>query len=538
MPFLVEKIRIHLIEDIQTFSLTALAIFGLLLLIIFGSIKILIGTFITCLAAIIFTLISMAALEIPVGILTANLSTMIFIITQSHIIFLTSNWKRIAQDTGSNGRELAIKAVRRTFTPSFWCMATTFLGFLSLVLVPVKDLGIGGSIGTIAAILAAYLIYPSFLALCRAPKKKKSKIQEIKCFQWLSHHRMRIVSIFIIITIGFLARGIYQLNLDPGLHEYFAKNSEIRRGLDGIDKNGGSSILSFVISNKSGSSLATKDSYKRMWEMQKELSAYPAVGTVISLAHLIAETERQRFSFLIPIKKRLDILSGPKYNAVAKGFITDNHQQGHFMMRLIESEQKYNRKKVIEDLKVITNRYGFNVDLTGGAYMLQEQLAALVQKSIIQGISMLLIAFLFIAYIVSRSFITSFSMVLSLSLIPLTILGAVGFAAMPLDIFATPAVNVCIGIAVDAMIHLAIAVRLHAGKDKVSWGDWVSARNEQMQAILVSSGIILTGFSIFILSYFPPTFRFGSQVILGTVLAAIIALVVFPSFAGISTKNK
>lgn len=541
MPYMVEKIRVHLLDDMKIFSSSAIAIFGLLLLVIFGSFRILLGTMATCATAIMGTLIAMTYFDISLGILTANLSTIVFILTQSHIIFLTSNWQRLGSDHSQSGRELAMQAIKRTFNPSFWCMITTLLGFLSLILVPakpLKDLGLGGAIGTVTAILAAYIIYPAFLNWTKRPQKRTQAKKQNKIIQWLSEHKFRSVAFIAIFIAVILGQGIYKLDVDPGLHEYFAKDTELRKGLEDIDRSGGSSILSFVVSNKSGAKLNDKASYKRMWQLQKDLNKHPAVGSNVSLAHLIAESDRHPLSFFVPIHKRLNMMASAKFDHVANGFISKNHKQGHFIMRMIESKGDFDRGQVITELKAIANKQGFNVDLIGGVYYLQEELSSLIQASIIKGISMLLLLFLIIAYIVSRSIVMSISMVLGLSLIPLSVLGLVGSQAMPLDIFATPAVNVCIGIAVDTMIHLAIAVRLHAKQAQVMWQDWVAAREEQFGAILISTGIVASGFSIFLLSYFPPTYRFGIQVVIGTLCAAIVALIVFPAMCSTNCKKE
>lgn len=540
MPFILEKIRLHLEEDMKVFSSSAVIIFGLLLVFIFASTKILIGTMLTCFTAIMLTLLLMTYFDISLGILTTNLSTIVFILAQSHIIFLTSNWQRIGRATSSTGRELAIKAMNRTFTPSFWCMITTLLGFLSLILVPakpLKDLGLGGAIGTVVSIVAAYLIYPAFLTWAKQPRKVKKTIKD---YPWAKHFKNRFTafSLIAVTAIAFIGTGISKLDLDPGLHEYFANGTEIRKGLEDIDKSGGSSILSFVISNSSGARLDNKASYNRMWQLQEVLCKHPAVGTTTSLAHIIAETDRHPLSLFFPIRKRLDILSGPKFQNATKDFITADRKQAHFMMRMVESESDYNRGKVIEELKSIAKKQGFNVDLVGGVYYLQEELSDLIQTSIAKGIGMLLALFLLIAYIVTQSFTMSLSMVAGIALIPLTVFGTLAYSSIPLDIFATPAVNVCIGIAVDTLIHLAIAVKLHAKKAKINWDHWVEARKEQSVAILTSTLVVASGFSIFTLSYFPPTYRFGLQVVIGTLLAAIVALVIFPAIANLRGNTK
>jgi hypothetical protein len=64
---------------------------------------------------------------------------------------------------------------------------------------------------------------------------------------------------------------------------------------------------------------------------------------------------------------------------------------------------------------------------------------------------------------------------------------------------------VCIGIAIDSMIHLVFGVRRAEADGKKGWATWVAARQEQWRGIVYSDLIIATGFAIFVLSDFLPT---------------------------------
>ena len=159
--------------------------------------------------------------------------------------------------------------------------------------------------------------------------------------------------------------------------------------------------------------------------------------------------------------------------------------------------------------------------------LLQAHLGRLVRSSLLSGIAALLVLFFLVGMVASRSPRTSLAMVGAISLVPLSTLGALGIFRIPVDVISSPASNVCIGMAADAMIHLALAVRREAGGAPATWRHWVAARREQATPILVASG-----FAIFTLSSFPPTRRFGIAVVFGTLVAAFGALVLLPRLAG------
>src|SRR4029450_2073850 len=102
--------------------------------------------------------------------------------------------------------------------------------------------------------------------------------------------------------------------------------------------------------------------------------------------------------------------------------------------------------------------------------------------------------------------------------VPLSMLGGIGWFHVQVDIISAPATNVCIGIAIDSMIHLMFGVRRARHDGKKGWDAWVFAREEQWRGIVYSDVIIAAGFAFFVLSDFPPTQRFGLVVLAGCII--------------------
>jgi uncharacterized protein len=122
-------------------------------------------------------------------------------------------------------------------------------------------------------------------------------------------------------------------------------------------------------------------------------------------------------------------------------------------------------------------------------------------------------------------------------LVPLCMLGGIGWFHVPMDVISAQATNVCIGIAIDSMIHLVFGVRRAWRDGKKDWNAWIAARREQWRGIVYSDAIIAVGFAIFILSDFPPTQRFGVVVLAGCVVDILANLFVLPLLAGAELKK-
>src|SRR5438874_1019602 len=335
-----------------------------------------------------------------------------------------------------------------------------------------------------------------------------------------------------------LGFGLKKVNTDPSLLDYFKPHRELRDGLEFVDKHGGCNPLTLVVSSADGSPLNSDAAYEKMWRLHGALENYHDVGTVISLPTLLAEGDRTPFSFLLSYEKMIEIMEQPKYARVAKSFITDDREEAMFLVRMVEARRDKLRLEVVDDLRSITRKYGFTPRLIGGIYYLQGRLAKLVASSLVTGLFWLNLLFVVIAWIVSRSVRGALAMIVSLSLMPLCMLGGIGWFHVPVDIISAPATNVCIGIAIDSMIHLVFGVRRAERDGKKGWAAWMAGREEQWRGIVYSDVIIGAGFAIFVLSEFPPTQRFGLVVLAGLIIDILANLFVLPLLGGAEWKKK
>lgn len=523
LPYVVELIKRNLMRDLKIFSLLACIIFGVFIFYIFHSKSVLIGTMVSCLSACMWTFMITDLFKVPMGILTANLGTIIFVMTLSHIIFLTFNWRTFRSDP--NRTDPVKDAIKRTFSPSFWSMFTTLLGFLSLTAVsakPLRDLGFSGAIGSVVAIVVAYAVFPSFLKLAYYQQKKRGKIEEVqyKTYKFIDLEK-EFLMLIIFVTCLLTLPGLTMIDSDPSLLSYFSKKSEIYQGFSYIDRNGGSSPLVLVVRSKDNEKIHSDKSYNKLWRLQESLEQHRAVGSVISLPVLIAQAhETAPFGWILPRHLLLSAMEMPSNDGIAKSFVTKDRRFGLFLLRMIESYRTVPRLTIIGEIEKIIENEGFYPEIIGGVYNLQGHLAKLVAKSLVWGLIKLSFLFAIIVWIISHSVRITLSVTASIFIIPLTVLGCFGVYRIPLDIISAPASNVAIAMGIDSMIHMIKAFR----RTK----DWQKVRDELWQPILTSTSVVGIGFSIFLFSTFPPTQRFGGAILLGTILAGLTALYILP----------
>ena len=527
VPVIVEQIRRNLFRDLLVFSAVAFLLYGLLAALIYKSVGIVAGALSTCVTACTATLLLTRAMGIEIGLLTANLITIVFVLTLSHIVFLTANWLRAGSLALAPDQRVA-SAVSLTLEASFWSMATTLLGFLSLLVAtarPLRELGMAGAIGAATALAVAYTIYPTFLG--RGGERSEVAGQPSVAAAPISARPSRVLAVIALVVL-LLGAGLPKLNTDPGLLTYFAEGSELRDGLERIDRDGGSSTLNIAIRDAAGARLDENEVYERMWSFQEALEADTAVGAVLSPAVLLGHARTLPLANFLSLDALLDIAESPLLDRIALSFVTRERDEGLFFLRMKESVQERSRYEVMDRLEGYARDAGLEPVQMGGLYDLQAQLGRLIASSLRIGLGGLLLLFVGVALVVSRSARVATIMVMCLGGVPLVVLGTFSHLGVAVDIITSPAANVALAMGVDSMIHLVVRVRHLRDGGLADLESWSRARAQVMGPVLAATLLICVGFGIFGLSTFPPTRRFGFAVILGTMTAAAMALVTLP----------
>lgn len=527
VPYVVELIRRHLVRDLRIFTGAALAVFGLLVALVYRDLRLAAGILATCLTACAVALAALRLAGLGLGVLTANLVTIVFVLTLSHLVYLTANWRRLSA-AAAPGEDPVPAALAVTGEASFWCMATTLLGFLSLLLAsaqPLRELGVAGAAGTVVAFATAYGLYPTFLRAARPRRPREAPASLPDPF---GGRRLGAAVAVLAVLAAVAAAGLPRIDTDPGLLAYFDPGSEIRRGLATIDAQGGSSPLRVVFRNADGGRLDTEDAFNRLARVQAELEEDPEVGSVLSLAPLLQEAARSSFAGFLGVPQLVEVLSGPAFHGVARSFLDENRTLGAVVLRMREAGRASDRSEVVGRIESTLRRHGFEPAITGGLYELQGALADLVASSLLVGLGGLAVLFTGIAWAVSRSVRASAAMLACLLGTPVFIFGTMGHLGLPVDFISSPAANVALGIGVDSMIHLVAAVRRLRTEGLEEWEAWSAARGRLWRPVVWAAALLALGFGIFGLSSFPPTRRFGIAVVVGLAAAAALTLVVLP----------
>ncbi|HJT80070.1 MAG TPA: MMPL family transporter, partial [Chthoniobacterales bacterium] len=536
VPYVAEHIRQELTEELKRFSIAAFVAFAILITILFRSIAILIGTMVAALSAAFGTFLVRALAGMRTDVLAPNLWTIAFVLTLSHVVYLATEWRRKERELG---RERAMRQSLRAVGPACtWSLVANLLGFASLTFVqaqPLRQFGISGAIAAVLAMICAFVFFPPFLRASASIAVRQGRLEKWGEKFFTSRHL--IIAFSAVIAAAALAPFAWRANTDPSLPSYFAADDRIRTGLAAIDRAGGSSPLDLVVADAGGASLDNETAFQRLDALHRRLEKHRDVGSVLSIALLMAETKRPWYSFLVSWDTKLDQLDKPEHDRIGRTFLSEDRQRGRFFLRMKELSRSRPRETIANEIEEITRAEGFKVVHLGGLYPLQGELSKLVEGSVVRGLGGLLAGFFVIVLLVSRSITSALIMTICLAITPLTLFGVVGLFKMPLDIISAPAANVALPMGIDEMIHLGYAVRRVRKKADDLWNSWKQALKELWAPILVSMLVVTSGFALFLLSSFPPTRRLGVLVCVGAAITDLVVLVVLPALVTFTVRR-
>lgn len=279
VPYVSKHIRRGLASDLEVFTVAALIAFAVLMALLFRSAAAVVGMMTASLTACFLTFLARPLAGLSTALLTPNLWTIAFVLTLSHVVYLTANYRRIGREKGEEGA--LRESVRQTGPPSAWSLVANLLGFLSLLLAPAKPLrefGISGGIAAVAAVVCAYGIYPLFLRSVRAPRGEPGRL--VRALDGFFTTRHPWLALAVAVAALALAPFAWRVDTDPALPSYFAREGEIRRGVEMLDRAGGTSPLEMVVRDAHGGALDDDESFARLAALQRDLEEDPAVGSV------------------------------------------------------------------------------------------------------------------------------------------------------------------------------------------------------------------------------------------------------------------
>ncbi len=513
-----------------------------------------------------------------VTVISSNFISLQLILTMAIAIHLIVRYEEFhSQDPEMPNRTLIRNTIQDKFTPCLYTTLTTIAGFSSLLLCnikPVRTFGWMMSAGLMVSLILTFIFFPAEVMLLRKVpplEKKKTDFGITKFFARLVDGNERSIILLSITVMVVSLVGISKLEVENCFIDYFKHTTEIYQGLKFIDqKLGGTTPLDVILEfrkEQSKKEIKTSDSsdfnesqdifdefeeefeepvnkaqywftYDKINLIEKVhdyLESLPQIGKVLSLATMIKLVRRlnegkplDNFELALLYTK----LPQKFKDMIIKPFVSIEHNEAHFVARIIDSNKSLRRNALLKKIKYdFVHKLGLKKDqfhLAGVLVLYNNVLQSLFRSQILTlGFTAILLMLMFL--VLFRSAKIALLAIFPNILPVIFILGFMGWSNIHLDVMTITIASISMGIAVDDTIHyihrFEQEFKIHKNYLKAMY----KCHSTIAYAMFYTTLVITVGFSILVFSNFIPTIYFGILTGLAMIIALVADLTLLPA---------
>ena len=561
-------------SDLLVYGLSVLALLSFSLWLFFRQIRWIVLPMFICAVSAIFTTGIFGMFGWEVTVISSNYIALQLIITISTVIHLVVSYREFyARHPKYSQNQLIYLTLRDKFSPSFWAIFTTVIGFSSLMsadIKPVIMLGIMMSAGISVSLVLAFLLFGSVNANLKklAPVRTfENSFKFTKYCANLALNSRKIIYAVCVLVVCFGVYGISKIKVENSFIGYFKESTQIRQGMQVIDtKLGGTIPVDVIVKFKESEPKQEKSDEKDDFESEFENDAKSAkywfnsyhtrvaekihdylkeqnfVGNVSSLATLIKAIKELNNGvsddfLLAAMYEKLPL----EYKKILLSpYVSVENDELRFSLRIVDSDPKLRRnlflKELREGLLELTKNDNVSIEVVGMMVLYNNMLQNLLSSQV--DTFGLTVAILFVIFCFVFRSIKLATIAIVSNLIPLcTLFGVMGFFGIPLDVMSITIAAISIGIGVDDIIHY-----IHRFKEELLTKDVfesIKAAHASIgYAMYYTSFTIFLGFSVMITSNFIPTIYFGLLTDLVMVFMLLGALIILPSLIASFVKKR
>ena len=490
---------------------------------------------ITVLTTVLWLLGFMGLVGLEINIMTYVVPTLLFIIGVSDAIHIQARFRENMAKDNSSPKESMLITMMQMSKVIFLTSLTTAIGFIALTTTSiniVQEFGLEIALGVMIAWFISILVVPSGIMLFRAfDDKNRSTFSPL--LYWLADTIPRRPWLFITIPLIISFSMIYKIkdvSTDASLMDDLRPKNKLYQDLKFTEKYFGG-VLPFEV-------LISIDPSNDKKIIEPEI--FPYIDKVESL--LRSEMEESRFFSLSTFLRSVKRIRGDDVEAIYSQEMIERiiEEQSKQDLKLVSNDKKMTRvtglienktssemKKIYNKLDSLSNSFPpyLSIECTGTTVVALRTNDYLVQSLV----NSLGLALFFISIVMAVMFKARSILFASLvtNLIPIfTILGIIAWFGVSIRPPTAMTFAVALGIAVDDSLHFLLRYRkeLRQGMNRVE--AIKSTIINTGSALMITTTILVSGFSILLFSAFLPTYQFGllSASMIGVALLCDITL--------------
>lgn len=547
-PMLLTYISDLMRDDLTNLLPLAFLVIAFILFLSFRSISGVLLPLLIAIISIVWSLGSMAFLDIKMSMISNNIPIILLAIGSAYTIHVINRINKVSQ---SKEADVIATALAFVLIPLILAALTTIIGFVSFIfgayLNMIVDFGIFTALGTLFASLLSIFFVPAILEVVNYKGKKNIKQKEhsyitnyfLKPINALLIKRPKTILIFWMVLIAISIVGMSSIKRSVDIQEYFKKNNPTRLAEKiMIEKFGGTKPIFVHFKGNMQSPKVLKTMIQTSEHMEKS----PDVYTSMSIAKLIAEINLNITNTRgIPnkseqIEQLWFLLEG---NEVLNRFVNEDLTEGIIISKFKspDNESKKEFAKYMRAFIATNSSKDCEIEITGMPFVDITMDQSLINSQI----GSILIAILFVIILVGiilRSWISGLYASIPIIATIMLLFGFMGLTGISLNIATVLVASVALGIGIDYSIHIISHFNECYKKSQDLYASIQESILISGNAIIINVISVSAGFLILVFSEMVPLQYFGLLIALSMVSSCLGALTLLPSILILMNKNK
>lgn len=552
MPYIRTLSAQNIMDEIGLFIIAALISTSLIFFFFFRSFRAMLISLGVVSIAVMWVFGFLGLFDYEITILTGLIPPLVIVIGIPNCVFLINKYQQEISKHGNQAKSL-VRVIGNVGNVTLLTNLTTAIGFATFIFTEstlLKQFGIIASINVLSIFFISLLFIPIVYSYLPIPKEKHLRHLHrnwigglIKFIEnTVKHHRIAVF----VVAIGLLVAsiiGIYKIKVSGSLIEDMPKSAAFFDDISFFEKNyGGIMPLEITIDTKQKNGVTKLANLKRIDELCSHIEEIPEISKPLSIVNLVKYVKQAYYNgnpkyYSLPTSQEqtfiLSYIKNSKGKANMLSAYVDSLGQTArittFMKDIGTEKMQHIEENIYGKAQKLFPSDKYEVKITGKAYLFTKGTSYLATNLI----GSLALAIFLIAVIMAYMF-RSFKMII-ISLIPnllplLITAGLMGYLGIPLKPSTILVFSIAFGISVDDTIHFLAKYRLElvARNWKISKSVYGALRETGI-SMFYTSVVLLSGFSVFLLSSFGGTKALGGLISATLLFAMMTNLILLPS---------
>ena len=552
MPYIRTLSAQNIMDEIGLFIIAALISTSLIFFFFFRSFRAMLISLGVVSIAVMWVFGFLGLFDYEITILTGLIPPLVIVIGIPNCVFLINKYQQEISKHGNQAKSL-VRVIGNVGNVTLLTNLTTAIGFATFIFTEstlLKQFGIIASINVLSIFFISLLFIPIVYSYLPIPKEKHLRHLHrnwigglIKFIEnTVKHHRIAVF----VVAIGLLVAsiiGIYKIKVSGSLIEDMPKSAAFFDDISFFEKNyGGIMPLEITIDTKQKNGVTKLANLKRIDELCSHIEEIPEISKPLSIVNLVKYVKQAYYNgnpkyYSLPTSQEqtfiLSYIKNSKGKANMLSAYVDSLGQTARITTFMKDIGTEKMQQIEEDIYNKAQKLfpsdKYEVKITGKAYLFTKGTNYLASNLIWS----LALAILLIATIMAYMFRSFKMIVVSLipNLLPLLITaGLMGYLGIPLKPSTILVFSIAFGISVDDTIHFLAKYRLElvARNWKISKSVYGALRETGI-SMFYTSVVLLSGFSVFLLSSFGGTKALGGLISATLLFAMMTNLILLPS---------